>query len=127
VHVNKIVTFANAVDGAAALLESKTSKHSSSLNLKSDSYDPVFSFHISGDSTTDSGNSKCLSPRSSSSPLSKACLSLRRLYLCFQDLFDMLESCIETIDLTKKKSIYLQIDPSVALIRVNSLATHFDT
>lgn len=45
-------------------------------------------------------------------------MSLRRLNLCFCDLFDMLESCVESIDNAKKRAIYAQIEPSIALIKV---------
>ena len=45
--------------------------------------------------------------------LSKAVRSLRRLFLCMCDLFDMLENCVETIDASKKKSLYIQIEPSI--------------
>ena len=29
----------------------------------------------------------------------------------------MLENCVDTIDISKKKAIYLQIEPSVVLIK----------
>ena len=45
-------------------------------------------------------------------------MSLRRLYLCFTDLIDLLEACAESLDDAKKKSLYAQIEPSVGLIRV---------
>ena len=45
-------------------------------------------------------------------------MSLRRLYLCFTDLIDLLEACAESLDDAKKKSLYSQIEPSVGLIRV---------
>ena len=47
-------------------------------------------------------------------------MSLRRLYLCFTDLIDLLEACAESLDDAKKKSLYSQIEPSVGLIRVRS-------
>lgn len=50
--------------------------------------------------------------------LSKVVRSLRRLFLCMCDLFDMLENCVEVLDPVKKKSLYLQIEPSVSLIKV---------
>ena len=50
--------------------------------------------------------------------LSKSIMSLRRLYLCFSDLIDLLESCAEALDDGKRKSLYSQIEPSVGLVRV---------
>ena len=53
-------------------------------------------------------------------------MSLRRLNLCFCDLFDMLENCVESIDVAKKRSIYGQIEPSIALIKVSVLSRSED-
>lgn len=56
----------------------------------------------------------------------KSIMSLRRLNLCFCDLFDMLENCVESIDVAKKRSIYAQIEPSIALIKVSVLSRSED-
>lgn len=53
--------------------------------------------------------------------LTKSIMSLRRLYLCFCDLVDLLKSCAETEDVVKKKSIYQQMESSIGLIRVRSV------
>ena len=52
------------------------------------------------------------------SDISKSIMSLRRLYLCFSDLVDLLKACTDTEDLIKKKSLYNQMESSVGLICV---------
>ena len=52
------------------------------------------------------------------SDVSKSMMSLRRLYLCFSDLVDLLKACVDTEDSIKKKSIYSQMEASVGLICV---------
>ena len=53
--------------------------------------------------------------------LTKSIMSLRRLYLCFCDLVDLLKSCADTEDVIKQKSIYQQMESSIGLIRVRSV------
>lgn len=72
-------------------------------------------------SSEKNGNEKQVAPSSaqdSHTQYAKSIMSLRRLNLCFCDLFDMLESCVESIDNAKKRAIYAQIEPSIALIKV---------
>ena len=52
------------------------------------------------------------------SDISKSIMSLRRLYLCFGDLVDLLKACVDTEDIIKKKSLYNQMESSVGLICV---------
>ena len=102
-HVSDLVTFANAVDNAVSLLDSSSSHHSSSTNLRSE--------------LEAAPNSSSSSEGTSQTDLSRGIMSLRRLYLCFTDLIDLLEACAESLDDAKKKSLYSQIEPSVGLIR----------
>ena len=120
-YVNNLIAFANDVDNMVNMLDSRMNKQNMSSECEDLTYYfPNINFLITH-STTEKGISRGLTRRNSckmQDECSKLVRSLRRLYLCMSDLFEMLGNCADITDSTKKRIAFNQIKASIVLIRV---------
>lgn len=121
IHIQNLVTFANDVDNTVGILENRVSKQTSPVSPCHEEYEGITDKSLFRGEAPLEEKRSIRNTYSNQDDLSKLVRSLRRLFLCMCDLFDMLENCVEQIDSSKKKSLYIQIEPSVTLIRVDAI------